>query len=33
MDPSCVACPNLPYPDKGTLGAGNIRVHARAKRR
>jgi len=33
MDPSCVACPNLACPDKGVVGGGNIRVHARATRR
>ena len=33
MDPSCVACPNLACPAKGTVGAGNIRVHSRAERR
>ncbi len=33
MDPSLVACPNLACPDKGVVGAGNIRVHARAARR
>lgn len=33
MDPSCVSCPNLACRDKGAVGAGNIRVHARAKRR
>ncbi len=33
MDPSCVACPHLACPDKGTVGGGNIRVHARAERR
>jgi len=33
MDPSCVACPNLACPDKGAVGGGNIRVHARAERR
>ncbi len=33
MDPSCVACPNLACPDKGTVGAGNVRVHSHAERR
>jgi len=33
MDPSSLSCPNLACPDKGTAGAGNIRVHARAERR
>jgi transposase-like protein len=33
MDPSLVACPNLACPDKGTVGAGNIRVQARRERR
>jgi len=33
MDPSCVACPNLACPDKGAVGGGNIRVHARAEGR
>ena len=33
MDPSLQACPNLACPDKGTIGAGNIRVHSRGERR
>ena len=30
MDPSSVSCPNLACPDKGVVGAGNVRIHARA---
>ncbi len=33
MDPSCVACPHLACPDKGAVGGGTIRVHARAEGR
>ena len=33
MDPSFVSCPNVACPDKGAVGGGNIRVHARAARR
>jgi transposase-like protein/IS1 family transposase len=33
MDPSSVSCPNVACPDKGVVGEGNIRVHARAERR
>jgi transposase-like protein len=33
MDPSSVSCPHLACPDKGAVGRGNIRVHARAERR
>jgi transposase-like protein len=33
MDPSCVSCPNLACPDKGAVGAGNVRVHAHVERR
>ena len=33
MDPSSVSCPNLACPDKGAVGAGNVRVHSRAERR
>jgi transposase-like protein/IS1 family transposase len=33
MDPSCVSCPNLACPDKGVVGAGNVRVHSRTERR
>jgi transposase-like protein/IS1 family transposase len=33
MDPSLVACPNLACPDKGAVGAGNVRLHARATAR
>jgi len=33
MDPSCVSCPNVACPDKGAVGGGTIRVHARAARR
>ncbi len=33
MDPSSVSCPNLACPDKGTVGAGNVRVHAHRERR
>jgi len=33
MDPSFVACPNLACPYKGTVGAGNIRIHSHVERR
>ncbi len=33
MDPSSLACPNLACPDKGTVGAGNIRLHSHVERR
>src|SRR4051794_28550828 len=33
MDPSSQACPNLACPDKGLVGIGNIRSHARAQAR
>ncbi len=33
MDPSSVSCPNLGCPDKGTVGKGNVRIHARAEGR
>ena len=33
MDPSCVACPNLACPDKGTVGGGNVHIHSRRERR
>jgi len=33
MDLSRVSCPNLPCPPKGTVGAGNIRVHSHSERR
>ncbi len=33
MDPSCVACPNLACPAKGTVGGGNVRIHSHAERR
>ncbi len=33
MDPSSVSCPNLACPDKGTVGKGNVRIHARAEGR
>ncbi|GAC1406734.1 MAG: hypothetical protein NVSMB65_21530 [Chloroflexota bacterium] len=33
MDPSSQACPNLACPDKGQVGRGNIRIHARADAR
>jgi len=32
-DPSSLACPHLACPDKGTVGAGNMRIHARASAR
>src|SRR5436309_2347231 len=32
-DPSRQACPNLACPDKGLVGRGNIRIHARAAAR
>ncbi len=33
MDPSFVTCPNLACPDKGTVGAGNNRIHSHVERR
>ncbi len=30
---SCVSCPNLACPDKGAVGAGNVRVHSHVERR
>ena len=33
MDPSCVACPNLACPDKGTVSGGNVGIHSRRERR
>ena len=33
MDPSCVSCPNLACPDKGAVGAANVRVHSHVERR
>jgi len=33
MDPSCVACPHLTCPDKGAVGAGNVRGHSHRERR
>src|SRR5262249_26034691 len=33
MDPSLQSCPHLACPDKGAVGAGNIRVHSHAERR
>jgi transposase-like protein len=33
MDPSLQACPHLACPDKGTVGAGNIRIHSHTERR
>ncbi len=33
MDPSSLACPHVACPDKGAVGAGNVRIHARAEGR
>ncbi len=30
MDPSSVSCPNVACPDKGMVGASNVRIHAQA---
>jgi transposase-like protein len=33
MEPSSLSCPHLACPDKGRVGAGNVRIHARAEAR